>query len=76
MVNRYYKLVLFNASLLALLGLGMLPYVRHFGNAVIAGLCFLASAILFIFSPNFKDPAPTWDEIRKMMRGFYGRMLS
>lgn len=46
------------------------------GNMVIAGVCFLTAAILFIFSPQFADEPPTWDDIRKDMAGFYRRMLS
>ncbi len=78
MINRYYKMAIFNSVVLTLLALSTLPNCRDAGNFAIAMVCFLIAAtlaILAIMSPNFRDDPPKYEDLQKMMRGFYFRVF-
>lgn len=79
MKNRFYHLALFNGAILMIVSFGLIAKASNpeaVGNVILSGVAFLIGAPLLIFASSLKDSPPTLDDIRKMMRGFYTRMLS
>ena len=66
MRDRYYYMVLTNATILFLTGVALAPGAQHLGNALIGGISLLLSICLFIVAPNFRDRPPTYEEVKKM----------
>ncbi len=76
MINRGYKMAIYNSVVLTLLALSTLPNCRDAANFAIAMVCFLIAATLAILSPNFKDAPPTLEQVRAMTREMYRRFFA